>query len=52
MEDLKWEEYNEPYKIEELEHALNSYGGSSPGPDGIHCKMLKELSLSAKMELL
>jgi hypothetical protein len=48
MEDLEWEEYNGPYKIEKLEHALISCGGLSPGPDGIHYKMLKELSLSAK----
>jgi hypothetical protein len=46
------EEYNEPYKLEKLEYALGSCDGSSLGPDGIHCQMLKELSLHAKKELL
>jgi hypothetical protein len=36
MEDLEWEEYNEPYKLEKLEYALGSCDGSSPGPDGMH----------------
>jgi hypothetical protein len=38
MEDLEWEEYNEPYKMEELEYVLQTCKGSSPGPDGIHFK--------------
>jgi hypothetical protein len=43
MEDLEWEEYNEPYKLEELEYAFGSSDGSSPGPDGIHYHAKKEL---------
>jgi hypothetical protein len=31
MADLEWEEYNEPYKMEELEYALQNCNGSSPG---------------------
>jgi hypothetical protein len=52
MADLEWEEYNEPYKMEELEYALQNCNGSSPGSDGIHYKMLKKLSLKAKEKLL
>jgi hypothetical protein len=27
MDDLEWEEYNESYKLEELEYALRSCNG-------------------------
>jgi ribonuclease HI len=46
------DEYNQLFCIEELDLALSSCSGSSPGPDHIHYDMLKNLSKLSKDALL
>jgi hypothetical protein len=45
-------EYNIDFSEEEMEIALNNCTGSSPGPDDIQYELLKQLSTSAKRNLL
>jgi len=46
------EPYNLPFTYKELEDALQTCTGSSPGNDEIHYQMLKNLSVVAKKNLL
>jgi ribonuclease HI len=44
--------YNEEISLLELEQALLSCNGSSPGPDDIHYEMIKQLDIKDKKTLL
>jgi len=44
--------YNKPFTLDELNNALAKTKDSSPGEDGIHYKMLKNMPLDAKKHLL
>ena len=44
--------YNKPLTMEELETALDSCSGSSPGLDELHYSMFKELSQMQKEQIL
>ena len=44
--------YNAPFTMEELNYCLNKAKDTTPGPDGIHYKTLKNLPLEAKSYLL
>jgi hypothetical protein len=46
------EDYNQPFTIQELNAALETCKGSSPGPDKVHYEMLKNLPITAKYALL
>lgn len=46
------ESYNLAFSFAELDAALSECQGSSPGPDGIHYDMIKNLPLIGKIELL
>jgi ribonuclease HI/endonuclease/exonuclease/phosphatase family metal-dependent hydrolase len=46
------EDFNLLFTEDELENALSSCKGSSPGPDGVHYQMIKELPRTAKLALL
>jgi hypothetical protein len=46
------EEYNLPFSKTEMEYALSTCKGSSPGPDDVHYEMLKQLPRVAKLKLL
>ena len=52
LNDNNNEQYNRPFTIRELNHALSSTKDSSPGPDGIHYQMIKNLPKNAKEHLL
>ena len=45
------EYYNHPIQLEELKDAINSSKDSTPGPDNIHCQLLKHL-LPCSLQLL
>jgi hypothetical protein len=46
------EDYNTPFAVQELDHALRCCKGSSPGPSDVHYQMIKELPHLANMKLL
>jgi ribonuclease HI len=46
------EEYNLPFSEAEMDNALSTSKGSSPGPDDVHYEMLKQLPRVAKLKLL
>lgn len=46
------QDYNQEFSRQELEAALGECTGSSPGPDGIHYQMLKNLTGEGKTALL
>ena len=48
----KTHKYNSPFSLFELETALLTCKNGAPGDDNIHYKILKQLPLSAKQELL
>lgn len=45
-------EYNNPFSVYELEHALEGLKGSTPGEDQIHYRMISMLPYDCKMILL
>lgn len=51
-EDNNTEDYNDIFSISELENALISCKGSSPGPDTIHYEMIKRMTQINKKQLL
>ena len=51
-EDNNAEDYNDIFSINELENALISCKGSSPGPDTIQYEMIKKMNKQNKKELL
>lgn len=52
VEEDDGSEYNNEFSRQELEAALGDCKGSSPGPDGIHYQMLKNLTVEGKTVLL
>jgi ribonuclease HI len=51
-EDNNNNAYNDTISLLELEQAISSCKGSSPGPDGIHYEMIKQLDIRGKMTIL
>ena len=52
LSDDQDEQYNRPFTMKELNHALSDTSDTSPGPDGIHYQMIKNLPQNAKEYLL
>ena len=52
LNDYNNERYNAPFSIRELNYALSKTTDTSPGPDKIEYKMIKNLPQNAKEHLL